>query len=340
MEIDFDDSSPNAIPKNIGEDHGTSCAGVAAGIGILSPGVAPGCSLMLSRMGNIQSLSDTAKMFSWMAKNGADVISVSWGPPDRAFWLGEPSVIYELDDNVREAVNFCVTQGREGKGCSICWAAGNGDEPVSNDGYASNPDVIAVAASTSPDTNGKESRSYYSDYGPEIWICAPSSGNSRNGEKGIFTTDRLGDFGYNPLVDGQGNSTPFPNKDYTDAFGGTSSATPFVAGVIGLMLSMNPKLNATQIKDIIKQTADRIGDGNSYKPDQSGLLHSELFGYGRINAYKAIIEAKNLVTDDTAERSTAETSSRGMPEEHVDRNSYKSSFTSKKQDEMHWRRYH
>jgi subtilisin family serine protease len=68
MEIDFDDSSPNAIPKNIGEDHGTSCAGVAAGIGILSPGVAPGCSLMLSRMGNIQSLSDTAKMFSWMAK--------------------------------------------------------------------------------------------------------------------------------------------------------------------------------------------------------------------------------------------------------------------------------
>ena len=37
-------------------------------------------------------------------------------------------------------------QGRNGRGCVITWAAGNGNESVDNDGYASNPDVIAVAA--------------------------------------------------------------------------------------------------------------------------------------------------------------------------------------------------
>ena len=56
------------------------------------------------------------------------------------------------------AMYVAKDNGRGGTGCVIFWAAGNGNESVDKDGYASNPDVMAVAACNSPPGLNRKSR--------------------------------------------------------------------------------------------------------------------------------------------------------------------------------------
>ena len=119
------------------------------------------------RLASALGSQNDAEAIVWAAQHGADVISCSWGPPDGKF--GNPNdpahdAIHRLPDSTREAIEFAVTQGRGGKGCVITWAAGNGNESVDNDHYASCDKVIAVGAS---DDRGK--RAPYSDFGNAIW---------------------------------------------------------------------------------------------------------------------------------------------------------------------------
>ena len=163
-------------------------------------------------------------------------------------------------------------------------------------GFAVHPDVIAVSASTS-----LNKKAAYSNWGTSISVCAPSN-NAPPGTwlpetgyistppevtqylpgLGVFTADRVGDRGYDW-------------GDYTDTFGGTSSATPVVAGVAGLILSANPRLTAREVRGILEQTAEKIVDldpdpqlGNrrgNYDPNNG---RSDWFGYGKVNAFKAV----------------------------------------------------
>ena len=64
---------------------------------------------------------------------------------------------------------------------------------------------------------------------------------------------------------------------HTNAFGGTSSATPLAAGVAALILSANPNLPRGDVRKILQETADKIGPANAYKPNG----HSDEYGYGR-----------------------------------------------------------
>ncbi len=300
-QYDFSQYIADGNPKNYYDRHGTSCAGVAAAAGVKAYGAAPGCSLISICTPLYLGVQDEAEMFVWAANNGAHIINCSWGPRDGV------NEIVPLPDTTREAIHYCVTHGRDGKGIPIFWAAGNGNvanpgELVDNDGYASNPDVMAIAASINPDSRGRgETKAPYSDIGKALFVSAPSSG----GSKAIFTVDRRGSAGYNPeygVVDEAG--------EYTDQFGGTSSATPLVAGIAALMLSVNPDLTLDQVRDIIRRTADKIGDRSTYHLDENtGLSHSELFGYGRVNAAKAVREAQNLLNtrDEAALTGRAET---------------------------------
>jgi len=74
-------------------------------------------------------------------------------------------------------------------------------------------------------------------------------------------------------------------------FGGTSSACPGVAGVCALILSVNPDLTWKDVKEILKKTADKIDKRNG-NYDAKG--HSKWYGYGRVNAYKAVKLAKKM----------------------------------------------
>jgi hypothetical protein len=73
--------------------------------------------------------------------------------------------------------------------------------------------------------------------------------------------------------------------NYTATFGGTSSACPGAAGTFALMLAANPQLTLPEVREIVKSSCDKIdAGGGSY--DANG--HSIFYGYGRLNAAKAV----------------------------------------------------
>lgn len=268
--LNFPDDWETRLASNTFGGHGTSCAGVAAAAGNNEEGgsgVCPDCKLLPHLLGETQGVSftvsdeDTAKGFVEMVDAGAWVISNSWGPS-----TGDPNFIstvgvFPLSDAVKEAFNYAETKGRNGKGTVILFAAGNSNDDL--DAFSAHETNLAVGAVD--DTGVK---SYYSSFGPALDIAAPSSG----GVQGITTTA--------PSVFGDG---------YTNDFGGTSSACPFVAGVAGLVLSANPELTAAEVRTILKQTARKIDlAGGQY--NEAG--ESPFYGAGLVNAAAAVKMAK------------------------------------------------
>lgn len=277
--------SDDPRPKEADDSHGTACAGVAcaAGLNDGAVGTAPEANLMPIRLRSGLGSMAEANAFVWAADHGADVISCSWGPTDGDWWdLNHPlhKKATPLPDSSRLAMEYALTKGRGGRGCVILFAAGNGNEDTKFDGYASNPAVIAVAAS-----NDTGLRSVYSDYGSSVWVAFPSGDFAYKPFKhpkpisdGIRTTDRMKKPGYSP-------------ENYTDTFGGTSSACPGMAGVVALMLAVNPNLSPTDVKEIIRQSCVKIDkDGGEY--DENG--HSIYYGYGRIDAGLAVENARKF----------------------------------------------
>lgn len=248
--------------------HGTPCASVALaasnGQGIV--GAAPSAKFM-PVSGTSFSVRATEQMFDYAIKNGADIISCSWGTTDSNF---------RLNSLKEEAITKAAKKGRNGKGCVILFAVGNDDLDFVNF-YAAHPDVIAVAASTSQDTYAS-----YSNRGREVSICAPS-----NGDWPILAARAWWDQG----LDWESGNFKFwrdgrsRGKHYKH-FGGTSSSTPLVAGICALILSANPDLTAKEVKDILQKTADKIGSPSDYSNG-----HSVKYGYGRVNAGRAVAEA-------------------------------------------------
>ncbi|HLP91493.1 MAG TPA: S8 family serine peptidase [Nostocaceae cyanobacterium] len=313
---DLKDNDFLPLPTDKETSHGTACAGIAVaeenGQGIV--GVAPGCALMPIRTSGFLDDQSIENIFNWAIDQGASIISCSWGAA---------AVYFPLSLRQRAAITRAATQGRRGKGCVILFAAGNANRPINGtvneqnwpknilrgdtawlSGFAVHPDVIAVSASTS-----LNKKAAYSNWGANISVCAPSNNappgmwfqetgfvytqpaiaTSLRG-LGMLTADQLGEAGYD-------------SGNFTNNFGGTSSATPVVAGVAALILSINPDLSAQQVKRLLQDTADKIVDsepdpqlslrGGAY--DSSG--HSLWFGYGKVNAAKAVRAAQQLLSN-------------------------------------------
>ncbi len=257
--------------------HGTACAGAAGAIGDNSLGVlgtAPGVNIMPIYKGG--SWSDYAEAIDTAVGKGADILSNSWGAVN--------VYIQTVEDAVIDALNASRV---------VVFAAGNGPDrnPWSyNVAFPGNltgsTNVITVGASSptdehkgvaSSDGSHRWGSSYVGD-GPDI--VAPSPW--------CYTTDRQGADGYNP----SSANNPYPNhslidpgnpasEDYNPMFGGTSCATPKVAGIVALMLSANPDLTPYQVKTILRETADDI--------DAPGV--DDRTGAGRVNAEEAVKSA-------------------------------------------------
>jgi subtilisin family serine protease len=312
---DLKNNSFLPVPGQGETSHGTACAGLAIaeenGKGIV--GVAPGCALMPIRSTGFLDDESIENIFNWAIEQGASVISCSWGAS---------AVYFPLSLRQRAAITRAATTGRNGQGCVIVFAAGNANRPLNGtvyeknwpsnllagntnwlNGFSLHPDVIAIAASTS-----LNKKAAYSNWGTNIALCAPSNNappvlsfqhrgfvNTQppitatlHGLQ-ILSTDQIGAAGYH-------------HSDFTNNFGGTSSAAPIVAGVAALVLSANPDLTASQVRFILQETADKIVD---YDPDpqlgmQQGTYnhngHSQWFGYGKVNAAKAVQAALKLRT--------------------------------------------
>lgn len=284
--INVTSKKPNPVPKSRSLNHGTGCAGVACGAGAdKACGVAPAAKLMPIRSLAGLGSNEEGDSVLWAINNGADIISNSWGYPDGD--VADPNdpmhfQEIELQFPLRKAIEKAVKEGRNGKGCIVLFSAGNGNESADKDRYITNPNIIAVAA-----CNDTGKKSVYSDFGKCVWVCFPSDD---------FEVEGIND-NYRPLTPGIWTTdTAKKNKKrvyskYMADFGGTSSACPGVAGVCALILSVNPDLSWQEVKDILKKTADKIDKKNG-KYDSKG--HSEWYGYGRVNAYKAVKLAKKM----------------------------------------------
>ncbi|MEQ1746604.1 MAG: S8 family serine peptidase [Saprospiraceae bacterium] len=283
-------NSPDSNPKLTDDNHGTACAGMACAAGLPNgaSGTAPEATLMPIRLRSGLGSMAEANAFVWAADKGADVVSCSWGPTDGEWWNPMDPVHNRstpLPDSTRLAMEYVLTKGRKGKGAVILFAAGNGNEETSNDGYSNYPGVIAVAA-----CNDTGKRCVYSDFGKSVWVCFPSADYGWRAfqhpaplSEGLRTTDRVGAVGYSP-------------ESYVNSFGGTSAACPGTAGIVALMLAVNPELTAAQVKDLVRQSCIRIDEvGGEY--DAKG--HSLYYGHGRIDAGLALVNAKNAARPTT-----------------------------------------
>lgn len=276
-DYDFNDLDDDPSP---GPDdfHGTACAGVAAargnnGIGVA--GVAPEATLVGMKFLTAPTTdADDADVMAFKS----DIIQIksnSWGPYDDARGAEGPGPL------AKAAIDDAAVNGRAGKGSVFLWAAGNGNyngDDSNYDGWANSRHVIAVSA-----INDKGRASWYSEPGANILVCAPSNG----GKQGITTTDRAGAMGYNE--DGGLVEHPdFTNTDYTNTFGGTSSATPAVAGVVALMLQANPNLTVRDVQEILVRTAvqNDLFDGG-WVQNGGGFHFNPNYGAGLVNAQAA-----------------------------------------------------
>ena len=292
----------NASPRS-GDYHGTPCLGVAVaegnGTGVI--GVAPGCSFVAVRFPLDMSDAHFIGMFQKISTL-ADVVSCSWGYGPANAPMSTP---------LRNAIaTLARTGGRRGKGLVFCVAAGNNNCPVQDlantrsyryrtsagilthtgpiDRWiAAHPDVITVSAATSLKT-----RSAYSSWGRQISVCAPSDNWDDLGEStppglGVVTTDN----------EGFGAGSDFtPNSRFTGEFGGTSSATPTVAGVCGLVISADPSIPGPAVKQLVQQTADKDLSMVTHTPvNEPGTFGTDgfslWFGHGKVNAFRAVSAA-------------------------------------------------
>jgi len=252
------DNDPSPVASEVPEDHGTAVAGVAVAQGndIGVRGSAPSAGLIAQRWGD--AISNDVDALNDADSNGADVHSNSWS-------YAAPL----LPDAVRDEILDLYVNGRSGLGLLVIFAAGNEAGPIAdNNPIAAMHETLAVGASTN-----LNSHAGYSNTGPELDLVAPSSGGGLD----VVTTD---------VRDGIFDTNGYNAGDYTDTFGGTSSAAPLVAGAAALCLAANPTLKAVQLRAVLEHTCDQIGSG--YDGTTS---HSENFGYGKLNAAAAVAAA-------------------------------------------------
>ena len=267
-----DDSDPN---PNSSDGHGTAVAGVAAGTGNNSIGVtgaAFGASIAGHRLIACGFSDSTGADALSYHNGGIDIYSNSWGPFDSGNILDGPGPI------TIAAIEDSIYNGRSGLGNIYTWAAGNGldaDDNSNYDGYSNSRYSIAVAAITH---YGEQS--WYSEPGANILVTAHSNGGSPTYE-GITTTDITGTGGYD-------------GGDVTHDFGGTSSATPLVSGVIALVLEANPDLTWRDVQNILVHSS-RKNDANDSSWNVNGAGHdvSHKFGFGAVDAGAAVSLALN-----------------------------------------------
>ena len=165
-------------------------------------------------------------------------------------------ILYAVDNGAR-VINLSLgaTTYSRGEAEAIAYAEEHGVVVVAAAGNrgsnrlfypAAHPQVIAVAATDASDTVA----TWFSNYGTYIDVAAP----------GVSVWSTIPGNGYG-------------------AMSGTSMATPHVAGLAALILSLNPSLTPAQVRDLITRYAsDQVGPPNLDPPGWDPR-----YGYGRIH---------------------------------------------------------
>ena len=255
---DFANNDSNADDD---EGHGTACAGIAAAISNNNQGVT-GVDWN-ARLMPVKVLDDEGS--GW----DSDIISgITW-----ARTHGADVISMSLGaDGGSSSYNSCL---------SACWSAGvmvvaaaGNDNDASVDSPANNTYALAIGA-LSPCNERKNPSScdgeywWGSSYGTGLEVMAPGTR--------LHTTQMGG--------------------GYMSDMNGTSGATPHVAGILGLLKSVAPTATSSELRQILRDTAD---DLNTTGWDSQT-------GYGRVNAYQALLAAGDPCDSDVTDPTVTHT---------------------------------
>jgi serine protease len=150
-------------------------------------------------------------------------------------------------------------------GAVVVVAAGNSNINAINAPPGNCNNVITVAA-----VGRAGQRAYYSNYGAVVEIAAPGGDQSISATNGVYSTLNAG--------------TTTPGADSYAWYQGTSMATPHVAGIVSLMLSVDPTLSPAEVLSKLQATARPF-------PTGTGLdCTTSLCGAGIIDAANAVAD--------------------------------------------------
>ncbi|MEP9368816.1 S8 family serine peptidase [Xanthobacter sp. VNH20] len=297
-------------PGQIDGDHGTATMGLIIGADntIGGVGVAFGAqgigyttdgAVARSGLAEIDNFTtDFIKAVPRMLADGVDVMSNSWGMPLRPkpFQDAAKQGLYDA------ALTSLVSQGRDGLGTVVLFAAGN-DTTISNQlkhntNFApttSLPGAIVIGAATA---SGQATD--YSIPGASVLVAAPGSGSKTQPSNpdaytapSIVTTDLLGTAGLNKTPDGDYTNL-FDPATSSAGFTGTSAATPIAAGVVALMLQANPDLGYRDVQEILAYSAKAPASAADWHTNGAtdwnggGHLYDDHLGFGHIDALAAV----------------------------------------------------
>ncbi len=149
---------------------------------------------------------------------------------------------------ITDAIAYATT-----KGTIIVAAAGNENGPLLYP--ARYPAVFAVGS-----LNAQDFRSSFSNFGPELDVMAPG--------ENILSTSLSG-----------------THNTYSVA-SGTSLATPFVTGLVSLMLARHPAITPDQLGTAFRNYSDKVAA-------MGGQTFTETYGYGKVNPARTLVGASD-----------------------------------------------
>ena len=300
-----------------GNQHGTACMGMASATGIEADGSqsnyygsAPNASLVDVRIGTDvgagpfenylleQEFYESAMNgLQWIidhrddawpgvdeANYGIDIISLSWGITSHEDGESDGSDMHSriLDDAMLAGVTVSNAAGNSGpdndglsgmsaSSLSITVAATDDQNTVNRD-----DDTIASYSSRGPRRDNGDGNPV-NELIPEL---------SAPGTNIIQAEGCVSSGGCNNFLGGDAS-----DNTYTGRGSGTSYATPAVTGVVALVIEANGQLSPLQIKEVLKQTSERMGEPSA--PEVDPYWNRE-FGYGMVDAHAAVALAQYI----------------------------------------------
>ena len=267
---DYEDLSNRYYGNNdvtgVHNSHGTHVAGIVGAVrnnNIGIDGIA-NVKLMIIRTvpNGDERDKDVANAIRYAAENGADVINMSFGKgysPQKEY----------VDASIRYA---------DSVGVLMVHASGNDAENI--DSTASFP--------TKYYKNGGETVNFIT-VGASSWMPSPDLTASFS-NYGQVNTDIF--------APGMAIYSTYPGNNYQNNQG-TSMASPVVAGVAALVMLYYPELTATQVKDILLETATKPKDGMVYRPGTESVVPFSTLSVsgGIVNAYEALKKAEEITSN-------------------------------------------
>ena len=241
---DLTSEGGNGGPNNQCDNHGTPVAGCATAIidnGIGIAGAAPNCYTLSARVmiAQIPCSHSSTCQWSWV------INALDWGEAQGAR-VSNMSWTWDYPSSSFEA-KLASTYSN-----GMVHFAGVGNDSLQLIHYpASLPIVNAISG-----LNFDGALYNYSNWGPEVVLCAPG--------QYVYTTDRTGSDGYDA-------------GDYV-WYGGTSFSSPYAAAVAALVLSIEPWLSPAEVEQKLRCTVDDYGEPG----------FDIYYGHGVVNAHKAV----------------------------------------------------